>query len=339
MKTDANTEEKENIVSASNNERTDNETISKVGNNTESGNKSETHNEITDTVGNKNENTDTVGNNNEITDTVGNNNDVGTIVKSNSNTESSDRTENIDRENVEIGSADSTKNQNAESKSEKINASDYRDSEDKLHYDLYSDTPQGALTGVDEEEYLTNARKVTDENSKHGNSNASEIGTSTGNSQEIDKSNTTLASNGAENVNENVEKTSKQDGIENENKTRDYTENSQAKSEHTENSQAKSEYIENSQAKSEYTGNNETTFKMDENQIRSNNTLDSANRTDAKSASADSKIDSTESYLLHVVGKNGGISYSKLLKEFRETFLNIDIEIIRELAPLFMNLW
>ena len=28
--------------------------------------------------------------------------------------------------------------------------------------DLYSDTPQGALTGVDAETYLTNARKVTD---------------------------------------------------------------------------------------------------------------------------------------------------------------------------------
>ena len=30
------------------------------------------------------------------------------------------------------------------------------------NYDLFSDTPQGALTGVDTETYLTNARKVTD---------------------------------------------------------------------------------------------------------------------------------------------------------------------------------
>lgn len=29
-------------------------------------------------------------------------------------------------------------------------------------YDLYSDTPQGALTGVESETYLTNARKITD---------------------------------------------------------------------------------------------------------------------------------------------------------------------------------
>lgn len=33
-------------------------------------------------------------------------------------------------------------------------------------YDLYSDTPQGALTGVESETYLTNARKVTDNGSR-----------------------------------------------------------------------------------------------------------------------------------------------------------------------------
>ena len=30
-------------------------------------------------------------------------------------------------------------------------------------YDIYSDTPQGALTGVNSESYLTNARKITDD--------------------------------------------------------------------------------------------------------------------------------------------------------------------------------
>lgn len=32
--------------------------------------------------------------------------------------------------------------------------------------DLYSDTPQGALTGVENENYLTNARKITEENTQ-----------------------------------------------------------------------------------------------------------------------------------------------------------------------------
>lgn len=47
----------------------------------------------------------------------------------------------------------------------------------------------------------------------------------------------------------------------------------------------------------------------------------------------------TESYLEHVKGKGGGASYSAMLKEYRETFLNIDLQIIDELEPLFMGLW
>lgn len=55
-------------------------------------------------------------------------------------------------------------------------------------YDLYSDTPQGALTGVDNENYLTNARKNTSNgtvNSKiTGNETLSTNGTSGTNSTE-----------------------------------------------------------------------------------------------------------------------------------------------------------
>lgn len=50
-------------------------------------------------------------------------------------------------------------------------------------------------------------------------------------------------------------------------------------------------------------------------------------------------ISTTEDYLEHVVGKTGGISYSKMLTEYRETFLNIDMMIIEELSDLFMGLW
>lgn len=47
----------------------------------------------------------------------------------------------------------------------------------------------------------------------------------------------------------------------------------------------------------------------------------------------------TEEYTEHVYGKMPGTSNSKLLKEFRETFLNIDLDIIKELRNLFFNLW
>lgn len=50
-------------------------------------------------------------------------------------------------------------------------------------------------------------------------------------------------------------------------------------------------------------------------------------------------LNTIDDYLEHVKGKNSGASYSSLLKEFRETFLNIDMMIINELSDLFFNLW
>lgn len=101
--------------------------------------------------------------------------------------------------------------------------------------DLYSDTPQGALTGVESETYLTNARKVSD---------------------------------------------------------------------------------------SGETGVNGST---------------SGSYEDSESSS--NKVDTTEDYVESVSGKQGGSSYSKLLNEFRETFLNIDMQVIEEFEEMFMGMW
>ena len=50
-------------------------------------------------------------------------------------------------------------------------------------------------------------------------------------------------------------------------------------------------------------------------------------------------IKDTEQYLEHVKGKNGGTSYAKMLEDYRNTFLNIDVKVINELNDLFMGLW
>lgn len=50
-------------------------------------------------------------------------------------------------------------------------------------------------------------------------------------------------------------------------------------------------------------------------------------------------IKNIQDYAQHVVGKTAGKSYSKMLTEFRNTFLNIDVQIINELNDLFMTLW
>lgn len=50
-------------------------------------------------------------------------------------------------------------------------------------------------------------------------------------------------------------------------------------------------------------------------------------------------VNTTEEYLQTVQGKHGGNSNSKLLMEYRQTFLNIDMQIINELENLFMLIW
>ena len=48
---------------------------------------------------------------------------------------------------------------------------------------------------------------------------------------------------------------------------------------------------------------------------------------------------STEDFIQRVSGKRGGLTYSKMLDEFRKTFLNIDKMILNDLESLFMALW
>lgn len=117
--------------------------------------------------------------------------------------------------------------------------------------DLYSDTPQGAITGLENENYLTNARKITDSGSTNGNT----TGSTSGNSS--------------------------------------------------------SEYSSS--------GTNKTTVNGETSNTGTANSL--------------------EYYVENVSGKQGTESYSSMLLKFRETFLNIDMQVIEEFSDLFMGLW
>ena len=130
-----------------------------------------------------------------------------------------------------------------------------------VNRDMYSDTPQGALTGVESGNYLTNARKVT------GETNASEVGKRTGTSNSTESS----------------------------------------------------------------SGRNSSVNTKEES--------GSGSETNTGFTQTVDKSKNTEDYVMQVMGKTGGTSYAKLLKEFRDTFLNIDMEIIKDLGELFMLLW
>jgi hypothetical protein len=112
---------------------------------------------------------------------------------------------------------------------------------DENKKDLYSDTPQGALTGVENETYLTNARKISDN---------------------VNGTDNTEVNNTEKNV-------------------------------------------------SDYSDKEETA----------------------------SNVNTTEDYLETLVGKQGTESFSSLLNKFRETFLNIDMQVIEEFSDLFFGLW
>lgn len=130
-------------------------------------------------------------------------------------------------------------------------------------WDVYSDTPQGALTNVENNTYLTNARKV---------SHDAETDTTNDTEYEEDTSN-----------------------------TRTFNENN----------------------------DNLRTFDETNGNLRTYNEGNSLSRT----------YSNTNEYLEHVIGKFPGRSYSSMLKEFRETFLNIDMDVISDLGDLFMRLW
>lgn len=50
-------------------------------------------------------------------------------------------------------------------------------------------------------------------------------------------------------------------------------------------------------------------------------------------------LNTTEQYIENVIGNNGSWNYSRLLQDYRETFLNIDMLVVNEFKDLFMKLW
>lgn len=68
----------------------------------------------------------------------------------------SKRTDDLNSKRIDNLQANKTYN------SEQTRTDNLHENTSGTRYDLYSDTPQGALTGVESETYLTNARKITD---------------------------------------------------------------------------------------------------------------------------------------------------------------------------------
>lgn len=96
---------------------------------------------------------------------------------------------------------------------------------------------------------------------------------------------------------------------------------------------------DNKNANENNTGTDKTSTKSDVENTENKNTETNGNNSTIVNGNISSTLTNTEDYLETVQGKNGGSSYSKLLMEYRETFINIDMMVLDELEGLFMQLW
>ena len=70
-----------------------------------------------------------------------------------------------------------------------------------------------------------------------------------------------------------------------------------------------------------------------------NNTNDQANSNTTENIQSNAENKTTANFIEHIYGKTNSKSYSLLLKELRDTFINIDLMVIDELSDLFMSVW
>ena len=148
----------------------------------------------------------------------------------------------------------------------------------------------------------------------------------------------------------NSESNSNSDSNRTYSRTDDYERNLKSDSTTEENSDAWQTYNDTPQGALTGIENNEYLTNATHNKQTndsSSNTLntgsDSRNINDKDNTTnqshGNSKYTDTESYLEHVTGKTPGMPFSRMITEYRKTFINIDNEIINELNDLFINLW
>lgn len=268
---------------------------------------------VTGNTTGKSNSTATEGGSRNLTTTGGGNTTrevTGSEDNTNDDTKTTKGTDNTETSGTANGTTDETGHNENNGTSNLDNNGTITDNKSSL--DLYADTPQGGIQGLlgddaedkpnsDNARYLTNARRITD----------------TDNQSHKDITNGTTSNTGDFTSKTTVNNT--QNGTNN--RTVDSTETDKG----TQN-----------KAYEEHETINDTKNGTEKETTDGNRTTESTSSGTSKS---DTTSHTTEQYVLHTAGKSGGASYSKMLKEFRDTFLNIDMEIIQELEPCFMQIW
>lgn len=170
----------------------------------------------------------------------------------------------------------------------------------QLHWDLYSDTPQGTVEDIvgtpsEHNRYLTNARENTDSDTFH--SDVTTDDDETHNDTTTTTNNTKTQTNASNITNNSTDRT---DDI----------------------------------SRATLSDRSENT-KRDTTSTRTG--ADMIN--EKTKAEFEKRTNTTDEYTLRKFGKRGEYTYARMVKEFRDTFLNIDEMIINKLSDLFFALW
>lgn len=186
-------------------------------------------------------------------------------------------------------------------------------------WNLYSDTPQGGIQGI---------QRASDGETTVYDSGGDPIGTA--------------------DVAENAYLTNARHIIGNETTTNMITDNEISDKVETNNAVSDEQTGKNNMSGNETSnrsnkGNNDRVEIGEEggttNDVRNWNAHSDETESGIKSNNEVGNVVNLNEYSEHIFGKRSGVSFSKLLMEFRDSFLNIDKMIIDELKPLFMNIW
>lgn len=83
-----------------------------------------------------------------------------------------------------------------------------------------------------------------------------------------------------------------------------------------------------------------TELSTNDKTFNSTNSVNSSrNGSTSSDVSSNTATTNTQDFVENIIGKRGGQTYSAMLNEFRQTFLNIDKMILDELSDLFMTIY
>lgn len=202
-------------------------------------------------------------------------------------------------------------------------------------WDYYSDTPQGSVQNLENLTYLTNARNNTNDNTQ----------TTTGETQ--------IFNDGEKHITHRAENTAhdshitdfsdEHDGTEtmsgSDTTDHDNTVTTDVKIDTKKDTDGEEHSDNHSTTEYEETGNENGTNEKNYSETSQTTVHNTGNYDTTNAETGNTVFNGTEDYIQHIIGKTAGMTYSKMLLEFRDTFLNIDKMIINNLSDLFFGLY